>query len=463
MPVTDKHRLYDQSKVRVMRACIKGEDAVKALGTKVLPKPSGIRMAELTGTDEEKTLAAADWQAYKFRAEYHDLVGPTQDGLVSLAFGNDWIFDMPDRLKTFMEEKATPDGKTLLQLAEYVLRENTVTARVGLFSDMVDKRPCIVPYVSETITNWRDSDNKMVVLQESKDIEGTDRFKTTTETNFRELRLDEGRYRVITHQSTPNNTFVETEIAQGLQVGEIPFVFTGSQSLDATPDDFIPLWPLAKKLLKAYEVSPDFYQTMHYTAQPILFLRGFGDDVPNVAGATTTIATDADNADGKYIEFTGAGAEMMMKVIEAKLAEAMMFTHYLHEKGSSVESGSALSIRVGAQTASLKAVVINTAAAIEQALKYCAQWISADPEQVKVTPNLDFVDADVDAAILKVLGEQVALGVLPIEVYQAYQRQVKLTDLIDEDIAKLLEAQAERMEAASVGFGNSPDDQDEAA
>ena len=366
-----------------------------------------------------------------------------------------------------MEEKATPDGKTLNELAENVVRERTITPRVGLFSDMVDGRPCICTYISESIINGRGSPAKMVVLEEKTEVPAQDRFRSDLETSYRELYMDGDRYGLIRHiPTTENAVFVEEEIAQGLQEGAIPFVFVGAQNLDCEDNTFIPLWPLAKKLLKAYEISPDYYQAMHYTAQPILFLRGFGDQVPSVAGATTTIGSDVDNADAKYVEFEGKGVGAMLTAIERQISEAMLFTHYLQDKGSSVESGEALGIRVGSQTATLKSVITNTAAALEQSLKYCAQWINADPDEVKVTPNLEFTDADIDSAILKVLGDQVALGVVPIEVYQAYQRQIKLTDLVDEDIAKLLKKQNEEAEAkaarmAQAAFDDQADDFEE--
>jgi hypothetical protein len=44
------------------------------------------------------------------------------------------------------------------------------------------------------------------------------------------------------------------------------------------------------------------------------------------------------------------------------------------------------------QTATLVTVAINSAKGLERALKHCALFVGADPDQVIVEPNLGFIE-----------------------------------------------------------------------
>jgi hypothetical protein len=61
------------------------------------------------------------------------------------------------------------------------------------------------------------------------------------------------------------------------------------------------------------------------------------------------------------------------------------------------ESGEALRLRLGAQTATLASVAIASAAGLEKALKYAAIRIGQNPEEVVVTPNLKFIETAMTA------------------------------------------------------------------
>jgi hypothetical protein len=51
-------------------------------------------------------------------------------------------------------------------------------------------------------------------------------------------------------------------------------------------------------------------------------------------------------------------------------------------------------VRIGAQTATLNQVAVTSAAALEKTLKIAAIWKGANPDLVKVIPNMDFADID---------------------------------------------------------------------
>src|SRR5690606_17990560 len=77
---------------------------------------------------------------------------------------------------------------------------------------------------------------------------------------------------------------------------------------------------------------------------------------------------------------------------------AVMFgAQMLPEKGSANESGEAKRVRLDSQHSTRKGIAMTSASGLEKALRNVAIWIGADPEKVKVTPNLDFFDHDLDA------------------------------------------------------------------
>ena len=453
MPIDTRHPDYLHKRYTLMRATAEGEDAVKKLTTQVLSKPSGIALAEKSGDADKMAKAKIDWENYLFRADFTDLIGATTDGLVGLAFKNKWTFELGSRLGEMMEKRATPDGRTLDQLAVDVVRESLLTARQGLLSDNHGnfedrKTPLISTYTAENIWNWgSDDDISFRVLREQKRKTGADRYAHDTEDHYRELLLEDGKYSVFLHSPNEEKKLIQQPvIEQGLQKRMIPFVVVGAKSLDIDVDHQIPLWPMAKCLLKAYQVSADYQQVLHMTSQPTLFFKMFGDSVPNVAGAMTTVHSNDKDADGKYIEFMGKGAEALHREIERKINQAMLYSHHLQEKSSGVESGQALSMRVQAKTATLQSVVNNAAAGLEQALKNCALWASTNPDEVKVTPNTKFSDSDIEANLLKVLGEQVRDNIIPEEDYNKYRRSIGLTELEDSEIKRLLTAQQAKAE-----------------
>jgi hypothetical protein len=94
-----------------------------------------------------------------------------------------------------------------------------------------------------------------------------------------------------------------------------------------------------------------------------------------------------------YIGVSSTGLPELRQSIEndRKLAEAKS-GQLIDATGSKQESGAALQTRIAAQTATLNQIALTGAAALEQLLRAAAEWIGADPEAVKVTPNLEFAD-----------------------------------------------------------------------
>ena len=133
-------------------------------------------------------------------------------------------------------------------------------------------------------------------------------------------------------------------------------------------------------------------------------LIGVGDDTesddeqqPVRVGSTAVIKLGADG-DAKYIGVSGEGLTEQRLILQNdyKLA-ASEGSRLLENTAAQAESGEALKVRVAAKTTTLTSVAITAAAGLTQALRQMAVWIGANPEEVRVIPNLDFSEDSFNA------------------------------------------------------------------
>jgi hypothetical protein len=116
------------------------------------------------------------------------------------------------------------------------------------------------------------------------------------------------------------------------------------------------------------------------------------EGTPLRTGAGSMIEVEQ-GGDAKYIGVNSQGLSEQRQALEndRKRAETRS-GQLINSGGSNTESGSALQTRIGAQTATLNQIAMTGASALESLLKMCAQWMGANPDDVKVTPNLEFAD-----------------------------------------------------------------------
>ncbi|MBD0149522.1 DUF4055 domain-containing protein, partial [Acinetobacter baumannii] len=177
----------------------------------------------------------------------------------------------------------------------------------------------------------------------------------------------------------------------GNQLSFTPFVFCGATS--NSPDvGTIPLLTMAKAALKYYQLSADYYQSLHHTAHPQPWISGLDDDDDDDISVTGVMAVWSlpQNSQCGYLEISGNGIELTKKEMDAQKNSAL-------EAGAKVvdtntqESGEARRARQDDQQASLHSIVMCAAAAIEQAIKYAAQWLKLDSTKYSFTVEPEFI------------------------------------------------------------------------
>ena len=118
------------------------------------------------------------------------------------------------------------------------------------------------------------------------------------------------------------------------------------------------------------------------------------------------------------------------------------------------ESGEALNIRVAARTASLKQIALAGAFGLQQSLRQAAKWMGQNPEEVIVTPNLDFVDDNFMPADLVQLTSAKNMGApISLRTIHDWVREKDVTALDFEEELRLIEEEA----SLSVGSSNEED------
>jgi hypothetical protein len=173
----------------------------------------------------------------------------------------------------------------------------------------------------------------------------------------------------------------------------VPIVVAGSRDLSLDPDE-IPLAGVARAALAIYRLDADYRHQLFMSGQDTLIYIGLNkEDVPLYVGAGVAVALPP-GGDAKYVGTGGAGLDAHQKAIaDERDVAAAAGARVFDVSARGAESGEALRIRARASTATLVSVALNSAAALEQALRNCAIMVGEDPEKIVVVPNLDFVDA----------------------------------------------------------------------
>ncbi|MBX3490893.1 DUF4055 domain-containing protein [Parvibaculum sp.] len=404
--ITTRHPMYEAFAPawKLMRDAFDGEDAIKRAGETYLPMKSG------TAAMKDAAKKKAAYEAYKTRAEFPELVAPTVRGSVGTMLDQAADIKLPSTMEG-LRENATGDGLTLEALHRRISIELLTVGRYGLMPGIAEGGdPYIAGYVAEAPINWAVVNRKLdyLVLDESGSVLNRETGKWESKEVYRESYLEDGRFQ-SREWTKMNDSWVPGDPVGATDprrrpLDFIPFVFVNTNDLQADPDD-VPLYGLGKVAVRIYRLDADYTFALHMTSEPTPVAIGFDDPKAAVADglAPATIGSSVlwilpKGGDAKYLEFEGAGLEAQSTAIQASLDRAVALgSQLLVDRNRTAESGEALKLRLGKQTATLKTIAMTSAAGLERALKNIALWIGANPDDVKVTPNLDFFEHEISA------------------------------------------------------------------
>ncbi len=481
-----------------MRHLSAGERAVKAKRDLYLPPtPSMILDGFGKGTNK---LGEQTYNGYLKRAQFPDYVSEGVEILVGMLNHKPPTVELPKIMEP-MIESCTLSGESINDLIRQMHVEQLTTGRLGIMADLpvvaapatntstpaTDGAPAVILpyialYVAEAISNWDEAGSadglsalNLVVLNETTFKRSTD-FTWKEFKKYRVLQLGdiltneaqgEGNYLQGVFDQDSGLTYaadrMEAPVYKGKKLKEIPFVFVNTRDLVGTPDK-CPLMGLARLVLAIYRGEADYRQSLFLTGQDTLVVVG-GVKLPDAVqgevadairvGAGSRIDVDI-NGDAKFIGVNSQGLSEQRQCLENDHKRAASKSGQLLPTGkaNSQESGEALKTRLSAQTASLTQIAMTAAKGLEVLLKTVAEWVGANPDEVKVQPNMEFGELELSAdEITKLMTARMTGAPLSKKSIHALLVEKRLTNMTyEEEIEQIKEEDAE-MPRVAAGAG----------
>lgn len=395
MPVNTEHTLYKDHlpEWTKYRDFIAGSKYVKDKGPIYLPR--------LEGSDNDNSV----YEAYKKRTLFYAGAARSTDGLLGSIFRKKPIVS-PDTDE--VTKNITPDGLNLEEFSKFVTTEVIVTGRMGI---LVDKNsgdnseiPKLIPYVTESIINWRMDQTQLtlVVLQEEIEVEGSDKYDTEIRLQFRTLELIDGIYHQSIHvidKETGSEMMIQEPFAPtrfGKPFTEIPFypISPVDNSIDIKKS---PIADIVEVNLSHYQVSADLSHGLHFTGLPNVVITGtsglkdtHGNPMVYKIGSPTAWVFPEPEAKAYYLEFKGTG----LKSLEVALAQreslmAVLGARLLTGDSKNVEAFETHQLKRQGEVSILSAISMSVSAQITKALIFRALWAGED-ENIRFELNRDY-------------------------------------------------------------------------
>lgn len=434
-----------------------GERIVKEKSYKYLPATPGQILDGLNNNQPGRK----NYLAYKTRARFPGFISSSVEALLGVMHHKPATIELPAAMEPLVEN-ATNKGESLLMFLRRINEHQLVTGRLGLLADIEDNAPVgVMPYIAlykaKDLINWDDTQKdiqvrekmNLVVLNESRYerhmLEW--RFKR----RYRALTMgkieaeDEGPqvYQMAILSEERNLSFAGADLITpsiaGQTLDEIPFVIINSRDMVTEPDD-PPLLSLANLAMVVYRAEADYRQALFMQGQDTLVIMG-GTDEEVRAGAGAHINVQQ-GGDAKYIGTNSKGLKEMRESLQNDKKEASESGgKLLDTRQGQAESGEALKIRVGARTASLNQIAMTGAEGLQTVLRCMAKWLKLNPEEVIITPNLDFADSGLEGKTLVDWMTAKSLG-LPLSLESIHRKlqEKDYTEMeFDEEMALIAE------------------------
>ena len=444
-----------------MAATYAGEKHVKAAGELYLPFTSGM-IADGTGQNQPGRKA---YDAYRKRAVYHNFVREAVQAMIGVMHHKPPVIELPASMES-LRERATLRGESLEMLLRNINEQQLVRGRLGLLAEPIEgqgvgKPPLIATYLAENIRNWDEGTRtdpelrnlNLVVLDESA-YERDSVFEWQLKKRYRVLILGDplkneaegagASYTVGLYEDNSDfspATQTEPQLGGGKKAQFIPFVFINSCDIEPSPDE-PPLLGLSNLCLSIYRLEADYRQSLFMQGQDTLVTIGYNkakNDEELRVGAGGRIDLSV-GGDAKFIGVESSGLSEQREALKSdKEAAASKGGQLMDSVSRERESGDALKIRVAARTATLNQLALTGAYGLAQLLKMMARWMGANPDEVTVTPNLDFADDELAAkTIVEWMSAKTMGAPISLETIHENLRRRELTSLtFEEEMAKI--------------------------
>lgn len=434
MSVTSTHPDYDRhiAEWQMMDDALTGEGAIKA-SSKYLPKPSG--MVEAEKQDKSNKYL---YENYRERAQYEQWVKDSLRSMMGMVSRLQPEITLPNGMAGLIDN-ATDDGFGLKQLFFRMVRQAVSHGRVPTVVNMDDiGKPYFSTYKAINAINWKiesvggRQDLTLAVFIEFREKDPENEYSHETVQVYRVYKLIDG----VCHSGVLNedDDVIEEfrplgtsnaggQLLKGL--GYLPVIYCGST--DNAPDvDEVPLLTMARAALKSYQLSADYFTALHQTSHPQPWVSGLDEEADLTVTGPSAAWDLGPNGSCGYLEFQGAGIEAVRTAMNDQKGAALEAGAKVMDV-SGIESGEARKARQDDQHATLHSIVITVAEAIEQGLRYIADWMGLKGD-ITFSVKPDFGANDVDPQVLRELQQAVLSGGVSWDAYWQYLVTGKLPD-----------------------------------
>ena len=466
-----------------------GQRHIKSKTTSYLPATSGMRALGLNSGDEGAEL----YTAYLIRAFYPDLVKETVRALVGILDREPANIELPEALEE-IRELATSKGESLNDLLVQIHINQLLYGRLGLLLDVDPNRdlPLLVQYPAPQLINWDDlTETKtdaqqdegkrsesvrkllLAVIDETRYERDTGNLYTwNLVPRYRALSLGTGAAPVYTSQVERDGALQEAIVPniRGKTLEEIPFTFINTTDLATKPGD-VPIVNLANLSLAIYRGEADHRSALFMSGQDTLVITGTdlaagsdenpGADSKPIIGSGAYLNLPDEKADAKFIGPDSQALSEQRTSLEDDYTRAGEEGIKLLSSGAGAEAAETVRIRIAGRTATLQTIAMTAATGLENALRQAAVWVGANPDEVKVEPNLDFITEDQDPKDL-ISFSAAKKGGVPISWKSVHNwlRQKDFTEMtFDEELDAIAEEDGDdRLNRGDNGLGEPGDD-----
>lgn len=458
MTLNSKHPLYLErlNDWNLMSDVHAGERVIKDKAEVYLPPTAGQRQDGLVDGQE----GAIEYASYKGRAVFPDVVKAAVEAMIGVMHHKPPVIELPKVMEPMLD-MVTPHGESMEMLLRRINEQQLITGRVGILLDVPDgavvgeAMPYIVTYVAQAVLNWDDGrvndplkqSLNLVILDESEHERIRD-FEWEFKRKYRALILGDieenepvGIYRTGMFEEDASPAFNESDLTTpsigGRTLDRIPFIFINAKDVVPQPDA-PPLMGLGRLALTIYRGEADYRHSLFMQGQDTLVIIGGISSGQEGAqfrtGASASIELPL-TGDAKFIGVDSKGLPEMRSSLENDRSRADQLSGSLLDSVSrEKESEDALKIRVAARTATLNQIVLAGAFGLERLLKIAATWLGANPDDVTVTPNLDFADDSLEGKTLIEWATAKALGApLSWRTIHDRMKERELTDMTFEE------------------------------
>ncbi len=427
---------------------------------------------------------------YVKRAIFINYTINTRLGLVGTALLKDPEIDLPTQLE-YLLDQATGNKLKLDQLirknvgevlekGRHILFVDYPAAPMGLSQEQTNKadlRPYIYAKKAKDVINWGTryvNGVEMLDFMVIRECIPTrcDGYAWTDIIQFRCLYLDENQNYYYDIRDEHDKSLLEAIVPDynkevrgvypkqnGKVWDHIPAYFCGSEDNDPDCDDS-PLYPIAHVNIGHYRNNAGLEANGEAHGTPTLAVTSsLNGEMWNTANGGRPLLLGS--PEGYFLGATGsmtlcqaAPAQLLADMMDQKVEQMIGMGASIMQSANANAPVETTRMQMGSKISRLDTVVSNTEDVITRAVKDCALFMGANPDDVQISMSHDFIPESADATVMRELAAQFQGGIVPLSVVRDYDRRVNLIprEKTDEDLNA--EQAKESPMGVDTGFSN---------